>query len=123
MSQEVIPRIGQKGTVFTAIVEEPNPSYDPGQPIGPSNLKYIPVDLTNAVGEANKIEFRRPNKTTFLKDADVLGDPTTGKLQYINIPAESSVLDIDGLWHIRGIVAFSDGSEFPGSWHEQRVGK
>lgn len=123
MSQEVVPRKGQKGTVFTATVEEPNPAYDPSQPVGPSNLQYLTVDLTNAVGQANKLEFKRPNKKTFLKDAVVTGSPSAGQLQYINIPAEASILDMSGLWEIRGIAKFSDGSEFPGSWVEQIVGK
>ena len=123
MSQEVVPRKGQKGTVFTALMEEPNPNYDPSLPIGPGNLQYLAVDLTLAVGQLNKIEFKRPNKSTFLKPADVDGTPTLGRLQYINIPAEASVFDMSGLWAYRGIAVFADGSSFPGSWYEERVGK
>lgn len=123
MSIEVIPRRTQKGTVFTALIEEPNPNFDPTQEESPSNLKFIPVDLTDAVGQANLIEFRRPNKSTFTKSAIVDGDPTLGRLQYINIPTEDSVLDMSGLWHFRGIVTFNDGSIFPGSFLEQRIGK
>jgi len=123
VSQEVVPRKGQKGTVFTALMEEPNPNYDPSLPIGPGNLQYLPVDLTLAVSQLNKIEFKRPNKSTFLKSADVDGTPTLGRLQYINIPAEASVFDMSGLWAYRGIAVFTDGSSFPGSWYEERVGK
>lgn len=122
MSEEVIPRVGQKGTVFTATVEEPNPAFDPTQPEGPTNQKYLKVDLTNAVGQANLIEFKRPNKTTFTKPAVVFGTPSDGKLQYINTPSEGSVFDMAGLWRMRGIAVFSDGSLFPGSWAEQMVG-
>ena len=104
-------------------MEEPNPNFDPGQAEGPSNLKYLPVDLTLAVGNANQIEFKRPNKSLFLKPASVDGDPTLGRLQYTNLPAEASVFDMSGLWAYRGIVVFDDDSSFPGSWFEQRVGK
>jgi len=123
VSLEVVPRKDQKGTVFTALIEEPNPNYDPSSPEGPGNLKYLPVDLTLAVGNANKIEFKRPNKSTFLKPADVDGTPTLGRIQYTNLPAEDSVFDMSGLWAYRGIVVFDDNSSFPGSWFEQRVGK
>jgi hypothetical protein len=123
MSQEVVPRKGQKGTVFTATVEEPNPAFDPSLPEGPGNLKYLIVNLTNAVGQANKIEFKRPNKSTFQMDATVLLPATNGQMQYINYPNTASILDMAGLWEFRGIANFSDGSEFPGSWVEQRVGK
>lgn len=122
MSEEVIPRIGQKGTVFTAQVEEPNPNFDPGQPEGPSSKKFLPVDLTLATG-SNQIEFKRPNKTTFQKPASVNGPPLNGELQYVNLPAEASIFDMSGLWRFRGIIVFSDASSFPGSWFEQRVGK
>ena len=123
MSIEVVPRKTQNGTVFTALIEEPYPHFDPSLPQGPGNLKYLPVDLTLAVGNANKIEFKRPNKSTFTKPADVDGTPTLGRLQYVNFPAESSVFDMSGLWAFRGVAVFSDGSSFPGSWFEQRVGK
>lgn len=123
MSSEVVPRKTQKGTVFTALIEEPNPDFDPTQAEGTSNLKFLPVDLTLAVGQANLIEFKRPNKSTFTKPAVVDGVPTLGRLQYINLPAEASVFDMSGLWAFRGVAVFSDGSEFPGSFFEQRVGK
>ena len=123
MSIEVVPRKTQKGTVFTALMEEPNPNFDPTQEESPSNLKFLPVDLTDAVGESNLIEFKRPNKSTFTKAAIIDGDPTLGRLQYINTPAEGSILDMSGLWAFRGIAAFNDGSEFPGSFFEQKVGK
>lgn len=123
MSTEVVPRKSQKGTVFTALIEEPNPNFDPTIPEGPANLKYLPVDLTLAVGQANLIEFKRPNKSTFTKPALVDGAGPLGRLQYINLPAEASVFDMSGIWALRGIAAFADGSSFPGSWFEQRVGK
>ncbi len=122
MSEETVPRVGQKGSVFTTTVEEPNPNYDPSLPISPTNKKYLIVDLNQAVGEANKIEFKRPNKSTFTRNAVVFGTPSDGKLQYINLPSEASVFDMAGLWRLRGIAKFSDGSEFPGSWTEMRVG-
>lgn len=123
MSIEVVPRKGQKGTVFVALMEEPNPNFDPEQEEGPTNLKFIPIDLTLAVDQGNQIEFKRPNKSSFLKPATVDGDPTLGRLQYINLPSEDSVLDMFGIWAIRGYPEFEDGSSFPGSWHEQRIGK
>ena len=121
MSEEVVPRVGQLGTVFTADVEEPNPAFDPSMPIGPGNLKYLPVDLTNAT--TVQIEFRKPNRTTVLKTAAVFGTPTDGKIRYTNTPGEGSIFDAPGLWRFRGVVEFSDSSKFPGSWYEQRVGK
>ena len=123
MSIEVVPRKTQKGTVFTALIQEPNPNFDPEIAESPLNPKFLPVDLTLAVGQANQIEFKRPNKSTFLKPADVDGDPTLGRLQYVNLPSEASVFDMSGLWAFRGVAVFSDGSSFPGSWFEQRVGK
>lgn len=123
MSIEVVPRKGQKGTIFIALMEEPNPNFDPTQEEGPTNLKYLPIDLTLAVGQANQIEFKRPNKSSFLKPANVDGDPILGRLQYINLPSEASVLDMFGIWSIRGFPEFSDGSSFPGSFKEIRVGK
>jgi len=121
MSEEVIPRKGQIGTVFTATIEEPNPNFDPSQPEGPTNLKFLPVDLTNATGQ-NEIGFRRPNKTIFNKNATRVSPFTDGKIQYID-SVSPGVLDMAGLWRIRGLVKFTDGSEFPGSFTEMRVGK
>lgn len=124
MSVEVVPRKGQKGTVFIALMEEPNPNFDPEQEEGPpTNLKFLPIDLTLAVGQGNQIEFRRPNKSTFLRPATVDGDPMLGRLQYINLPSEDSVLDMFGIWAIRGYPAFTDGSSFPGSFFEMRIGR
>lgn len=123
MSIEVVPRRTQKGTVFTALIEEPNPNFDPEQEESPLNSKFLPVDLTDAEAVGNQIEFKRPNKSTFLKPAIVDGVPTLGRLQYINFPVEGSVFDMSGLWAFRGVVLFNDGSSFPGSWFEQRIGK
>jgi len=121
MSEEVVPRKGQIGTIFTATIEEPNPNFDDSQPEGPTNKKFLVVDLTNATGQ-NEIDFRRPNETTFKRNAIRVAPFTDGKIQYID-SASPGVLDMSGLWRIRGLVKFADGSEFPGSFTEMRVGK
>lgn len=111
MSEEAaVPRVGQKGTAFTATVDEPDPN-NPGQ--------YLVVDLTDADPAACFIEFKRPNKTTFQKPAIVYGDPENGQLRFVD---GVGILDAVGDWYIRAIAGFDDGSVYPGSWTLQEVG-
>lgn len=105
-----IPRVGQIGTGFTAIVDEPDPNT-PGS--------FIVVDLTDADAANCWIEFRRPDNTTFRKLATVLGDPTLGKLRYVD---SVGIFDMPDTWWFRAVAGFDDGTEFPGSWYEQPVG-
>jgi len=111
LSEEAaVPRVGQKGTAFTATVDEPDPD-NPGQ--------YLVVDLTDADTDTCVIEFKRPNKTTFTKPAIVYGLPANGKLRFVD---STGVLDAVGDWYIRACAGFEDGSFYPGSWTLMEVG-
>lgn len=109
MSEEsAVLRIGQKGTAFTATVDQPDSNN-----IG----SFIIVDLTQAI--LVQIEFQRPDKTTFVNTASVTNTPTDGKVQFNDT---DGVLDQVGAnWQIRATATFSDGY-YPGSWTIFEVG-
>ena len=110
-SQEVLPRVGQFGTLFEATVQEPDGAGG-----------FIAVSLANQSGST--IEIQRPNESIISKAAIVKNPPGgDGILQYQEPLAGPSIFDVDGLWHFRAVAIFTDSSRFPGSWQEQLVGK
>lgn len=101
-----IPRVGQKGTAFTAVIDEPIPNTDP--------VQYQLVDLTDADPTNVWIEFKRPDLTTFKKLAFVYTAPANALLRFVD---GDGILDqVGDNWEFRGIAGFDDGSEYPGSW-------
>lgn len=119
-SDEVVPRIGQIGTVFTATIEEPNPNYDPTIAEDPiTNPKFLVTDLNDDDGNS-KLEMMKPNKSRFTVPASVFGVSTDGKLRHTD---DAGILTMTGIWSFRGIYSTNGGQEFPGSWHKQQVGK
>lgn len=114
MSNEVVPRVGQVGTVFTVTVKEPDVN-NPGPP-----QQYIPIDLTTENGLCS-IQFQRPDKSKFEVTGIALAPKTSGKIQ---VTDTTGVLNQAGLWRLRGIARFIGNPVivFPGSWTYQRVG-
>jgi len=110
-SQEVIPRVGQQGTLFEATIQEPDGSGG-----------FQAVDLTNESGTT--VEIQRPDGSIISRAATVKSPPgIDGVVQYQDPVGGPSIFDVEGLWHFRGIATFTGGSTFPGSWQEQMVGK
>lgn len=106
-----VPRVGQIGTVITAIIDEPDPN-NPGQ--------YLLVDLTDAVLSKTYIEFMRPDKTRFTVPAtSIPSPPTSAQVQVVD---DAGILNQAGTWQFRGVAVFTNGSKFPGSWYIQLVG-
>ena len=119
-SDETIPRIGQIGTVFTAQMEEPNPNYDNTIPIHPTtNPEFLIVDLADDDGNS-KLEMMKPNKKRITVPASVFGPTVDGKLRHTD---DAGVLTMTGIWRFRGIYSTNGGQNFPGSWHQQQIGK
>lgn len=119
-SDETIPRISQIGTVFTALMEEPNPNFDDTIAEDPiTNPKFLTVDLSDDDG-SSKLEFMKPNKKRFTVPAAVFGATTDGKLRHTD---DVGILTMVGIWSFRGIYSTNGGQIFPGSWHKQQVGK
>jgi hypothetical protein len=93
---------------FSIYLEDPNPAYDEDLPPGPSNLEFIPRDLT---GWSAKGQIRKSNKLVDDKGVAIpvlatmtfSGFGTDGYIQ-VHLPhAESAKVRIRSMWDIQTI--------------------
>jgi hypothetical protein len=67
------------------------------------NGRPIPIDAATIL----QMVFERPDKTTFVRNAELVGNGTDGRMAYLT---EDGDLDAPGVWQLQGYVELPDGS-------------
>jgi hypothetical protein len=109
--EDAIIRVGNKGTVIDVTVYDVN-----------GNTQTA-LDLSQA--NSYQIEFARPNGSTQTVTGSVKNSPgSDGKVTYTdtNGVVFNHTLAKKGRWQVRGIVGYSNGNVFKGSWEGFTVG-
>jgi hypothetical protein len=102
MSDDVIVRVGDVGTVFEAsFVDEDG------------EVAIISTAVTKT------LTFRRPNGSTFTRAGSFTTDGTDGKLEYAVVAGE---LTIDGDWQVQGYVELASGGKYHAEPYDFVVG-
>ena len=112
--EDAVIRIGNKGTVIDVTMY--SVSAD-------GNTQTL-LDLS--AGNSYNIEFKRKDNTTQSVTATIKNSPgTDGVLTYTDTGGSvfNNTLAKKGRWTIRGIINYSNGNAFKGSWQGFTVGE
>ena len=110
-------RVGNIGTHVVVTIKKRDPE-------NPS--VFIPVDLTPVTPRGNvKIEFARPDSSKQIKDASIKDPAISGVIELTDDDGDifNHSRAKHGPWQQRGIVTFSNGDIFKGSWELYPVGE
>lgn len=92
--------VGQIGTVLTTTVTKI------------VNNVETPVDLSTT--SSTEIELQKPDGEILAPfTASFVTDGTDGQITYTDM---TGVFDVTGRWTIRGVINYSSGAKFMGSW-------
>ena len=110
--EDAVIRIGNKGTVVDVTMYS----------VASDGNTQTLLDLS--AGNSYNLEFKRKDNTTQSVTATIKNSPgTDGVLTYTGGSVFDNTLAKKGRWTIRGIINYSNGNTFKGSWQGFTVGE
>ena len=96
-------KVGNVGTQFKCTMKKPDPD---------DISTLIALNLTG--NSALQVEFENPKGVRSVKTGSAVSNPAIdGKIQYTDTVG---IFDVRGRWKVRGVVTYSSGNKFNGSW-------
>ena len=96
-------KVGNVGTQFKCTMKKPDPD---------DISTLIALDLTG--NSALQVEFENPKGLRSVKTGSAVSNPAIdGKIQYTD---SVGIFNVRGRWKVRGVVTYSSGNKFYGSW-------